>query len=42
MSVTSNMSVVVTREMMELDGALHNKRGSNEFTSNGKKKKRFG
>mmetsp|Transcript_26240 Transcript_26240/g.44672 ORF Transcript_26240/g.44672 Transcript_26240/m.44672 type:complete len:752 (-) Transcript_26240:119-2374(-) len=44
MSVTSNMSFVerVDRsEMMELDGALFNKRGSNDFTAYGKKQ-RFG
>lgn len=41
MSVTSNMSVVNRSEMMELDGALHNKRGNMECPSNGKKQ-RFG
>jgi len=44
MSVTSNMSFVDREdrsEMMELDGALYNKRGSNNFTAYGKKQ-RFG
>lgn len=44
MSVTSSMSFVdrVDRsEMMELDGTLHNKRGSNDSTAFGKKQ-RFG
>ena len=44
MSVTSSMSFVdrVDRsEMMELDGALHNKRVSNDYAAHGKKQ-RFG